>query len=111
MAAPALRRILLFVTGRWRLTSAPAPPEIDVPMLVIQVDDDQVLLPETGGRLPGLVSDLQMASSTAAAWHPLAPCRPDKTVPCSSSWPDFEAARNQTEPIGGSGRIWGRSLR
>ena len=37
-------------------------PRIDVPMLVIQGDDDQVLpYPKTGGRLPGLISNVQMA--------------------------------------------------
>ena len=36
-------------------------PTIDVPILVIQGDDDQVLpLPKTGQRLPGLISDLQL---------------------------------------------------
>ena len=36
-------------------------PKIDVPILVIQGDDDQVLpLPKTGQRLPGLISDLQL---------------------------------------------------
>ena len=36
-------------------------PKIDVPMLVIQGDDDQVLpYPKTGQRLPGLISDLQL---------------------------------------------------
>jgi non-heme chloroperoxidase len=35
-------------------------PKIDVPMLVIQGDDDQVLpYPKTGQRLPGLIRDLQ----------------------------------------------------
>jgi len=37
-------------------------PRIDVPMLVIQGDDDQVLpYPKTGGRLPGLISNVQVA--------------------------------------------------
>ena len=37
-------------------------PKIDVPMLVIQGDDDQALpYPKTGQRLPGLIKDLQMA--------------------------------------------------
>jgi non-heme chloroperoxidase len=36
-------------------------PKIDVPMLVIQGDDDQVLpLAKTGERLPGLISGLQL---------------------------------------------------
>ena len=35
-------------------------PKIDVPMLVIQGNDDRVLpYPKTGERLPGLISDLQ----------------------------------------------------
>jgi non-heme chloroperoxidase len=36
-------------------------PKLDVPMLVIQGDDDRVLpYPKTGKRLPGLISKLQM---------------------------------------------------
>jgi non-heme chloroperoxidase len=36
-------------------------PKIDVPMLVIQGDDDRVLpFPKTGQRLPGMIKDLQM---------------------------------------------------
>ena len=35
-------------------------PKIDVPMLVIQGDDDQVLPYNTGKRLPGLIKDMQM---------------------------------------------------
>jgi non-heme chloroperoxidase len=36
-------------------------PKIDVPMLVIQGDDDRVLpYPKTGQRLPGMLKDLQM---------------------------------------------------
>jgi non-heme chloroperoxidase len=36
-------------------------PKIDVPMLVIQGDDDRVLpFPKTGQRLPGMIRDLQM---------------------------------------------------
>jgi non-heme chloroperoxidase len=36
-------------------------PRIDVPMLVIQGDDDRVLpYPKTGQRLPGMIKDLQM---------------------------------------------------
>jgi non-heme chloroperoxidase len=35
-------------------------PRLDVPMLVIQGDDDQVLpYPKTGARLPGMIGDLQ----------------------------------------------------
>ncbi len=35
-------------------------PRIDVPMLVIQGDDDRVLpYPKTGARLPGMIGDLQ----------------------------------------------------
>jgi pimeloyl-ACP methyl ester carboxylesterase len=38
-------------------------PKIDVPMLVIQGDDDRVLpYPKTGQRLPGLVSDVQLVT-------------------------------------------------
>jgi non-heme chloroperoxidase len=34
--------------------------KIDVPVLVIQGDDDQVLpYPKTGGRLPGLINDVE----------------------------------------------------
>ncbi len=36
-------------------------PKIDVPMLVIQGDDDRVLpFPQTGERLPGLIKDMQL---------------------------------------------------
>ena len=36
-------------------------PKIDVPMLVIQGDDDNVLpYPKTGQRLPGMIRDLQV---------------------------------------------------
>jgi len=36
-------------------------PKIDVPMLVIQGDDDRVLpFPKTGQRLPGMISNLQL---------------------------------------------------
>jgi non-heme chloroperoxidase len=36
-------------------------PKLDVPMLVIQGDDDRVLpYPKTGLRLPGMIKDLQM---------------------------------------------------
>jgi non-heme chloroperoxidase len=36
-------------------------PKLDVPMLVIQGDDDRVLpYPKTGQRLPGMIKDLQM---------------------------------------------------
>jgi pimeloyl-ACP methyl ester carboxylesterase len=36
-------------------------PKIDVPMLVIQGDDDRVLpYPKTGQRLPGMIKDLQL---------------------------------------------------
>jgi non-heme chloroperoxidase len=38
-------------------------PRIDVPMLVIQGDDDRVLpFPKTGQRLPGMIKDLQMVT-------------------------------------------------
>src|SRR4029077_9444190 len=36
-------------------------PKLDVPMLVIQGDDDRILpYPNTGQRLPGMIKDLQM---------------------------------------------------
>ena len=38
-------------------------PKIDVPMLVIQGDDDRVLpYPKTGERLPGMIKDLQLVT-------------------------------------------------
>jgi len=38
-------------------------PKIDVPILVIQGDDDRILpFPNTGQRLPGLVKDLQLVT-------------------------------------------------
>jgi len=36
---------------------------IDVPMLVIQGDDDRILpYPKTGARLPGMIKDMQMVT-------------------------------------------------
>jgi len=48
-------------------------PKIDVPMLVIQGDDDRVLpFPKTGRRLPGMIKDVQLVSIVegphAIAW-------------------------------------------
>jgi non-heme chloroperoxidase len=48
-------------------------PKLDVPMLVIQGDDDRVLpYPKTGQRLPGMIAGLQMdvieAGPHAIAW-------------------------------------------
>ncbi len=38
-------------------------PKIDIPMLVIQGDDDRVLpFPKTGQRLPGLLKDMQLVT-------------------------------------------------
>jgi non-heme chloroperoxidase len=38
-------------------------PKMDVPMLVIQGDDDRVLpFPKTGQRLPGLIKDMQLVT-------------------------------------------------
>ena len=38
-------------------------PRIDVPILVIQGDDDRVLpYPKTGGRLPGMIKDVQVVT-------------------------------------------------
>jgi len=58
-------------------------PRIDVPMLVIQGDDDQVLpYPKTGGRLPGLISNVQMAVITAGRTPSRGPTPIRSTVPC-----------------------------
>jgi non-heme chloroperoxidase len=46
--------------GTWTTDFRADLPKIDVPVLVIQGDDDQVLpYPRTGKRLPGLISDVQ----------------------------------------------------
>ncbi|MGH3301631.1 MAG: alpha/beta fold hydrolase [Streptosporangiaceae bacterium] len=38
-------------------------PKIDVPMLVIQGDDDRILpFPKTGQRLPGMIKDMQLVT-------------------------------------------------
>jgi non-heme chloroperoxidase len=38
-------------------------PKINVPMLVIQGDDDRVLpYPKTGQRLPGMIKDVQLVT-------------------------------------------------
>src|SRR5271165_6795181 len=59
-AASAIATVACIPT--WETDFRADLPRIDVPVLVIQGEDDQVLpYPKTGERLPGLISDLQMA--------------------------------------------------
>jgi len=62
LAASASATAAVACIPTWETDFRADLPKIDVPMLVIQSDDDQVLpYPKTGERLPGLISDLQMA--------------------------------------------------
>src|SRR5271166_5146270 len=62
LAASASATAAVACIPTWETDFRADLPKIDVPMLVIQGDDDQVLpYPKTGERLPGLISDLQMA--------------------------------------------------
>ena len=64
-------------------------PKIDVPMLVIQGDDDQALpYPATGQRLPGLIRTCRWRSSTAVRTPSTGPTSTRSTPPCLSSLPD-----------------------
>jgi non-heme chloroperoxidase len=47
----------------WETDFRPDLPKINVPMLVIQGDDDRVLpYPKTGQRLPGMIKDVQLVT-------------------------------------------------
>ncbi len=61
LAAAASATAAVACVPTWETDFRADLPKIDVPMLVIQGDDDHVLpYPKTGERLPGLISDLQM---------------------------------------------------
>ena len=61
LAASASATAAVACIPTWETDFRADLPKIDVPMLVIQGDDDQVLpYPNTGERLPGLISDLQL---------------------------------------------------
>jgi non-heme chloroperoxidase len=61
VAASASATAAVACIPTWETDFRPDLPNIDIPMLVIQGDDDQVLpYPKTGERLPRLITDLQM---------------------------------------------------
>ncbi len=61
VAASASATAAVACIPTWETDFRPDLPKIDIPMLVIQGDDDQVLpYPKTGERLPRLITDLQM---------------------------------------------------
>ena len=61
LAASASATAAVACIPTWETDFRADLPKIDVPMLVIQGDDDRVLpYPKTGQRLPGLIRDLQM---------------------------------------------------
>jgi non-heme chloroperoxidase len=60
LAATASATAAVACIATWETDFRADLPRIDVPMLVIHGDDDRVLpFPKTGGRLPGLINDLQ----------------------------------------------------
>jgi non-heme chloroperoxidase len=61
LAAAASATAAVACISTWETDFRADLPMIDVPVLVIQGDDDQVLpIAKTGGRLPGLVKDLEL---------------------------------------------------
>jgi non-heme chloroperoxidase len=61
LAATASATAAVACISTWATDFRADLPNIDVPVLVMQGDDDQVLpLPKTGQRLPGLVKDLEL---------------------------------------------------
>jgi non-heme chloroperoxidase len=61
LAASASATAAVACIPTWETDFRADLPKIDVPMLVIQGDDDRVLpYPKTGQRLPGMIKDLQM---------------------------------------------------
>jgi non-heme chloroperoxidase len=63
LAASASATAAVACISTWETDFRADLPKIDVPMLVIQGDDDRVLpFPKTGQRLPGMVRDLQMVT-------------------------------------------------
>jgi non-heme chloroperoxidase len=61
IAASASATAAVACVATWETDFRGDLPKIDVPMLVIQGDDDRVLpYPKTGQRLPGMIRDLQV---------------------------------------------------
>jgi non-heme chloroperoxidase len=61
LAASASATAAVACIPTWETDFRADLPKLDVPMLVIQGDDDRVLpYPKTGLRLPGMIKDLQM---------------------------------------------------
>jgi non-heme chloroperoxidase len=61
LAASASATAAVACIPTWETDFRADLPKIDVPILVIQGDDDQVLpFPKTGERLPGLIGDVQL---------------------------------------------------
>ncbi|HEX4862811.1 MAG TPA: alpha/beta hydrolase, partial [Acidimicrobiales bacterium] len=61
LAASASATAAVACISTWETDFRADLPKIDVPMLVIQGDDDQVLpISKTGQRLPGMVKDLEL---------------------------------------------------
>lgn len=63
MAAAASAIAAVACIPTWETDFRADLPKIDVPVLVIQGDDDRVLpFPKTGQRLPGMIKDVQLVS-------------------------------------------------
>jgi non-heme chloroperoxidase len=61
IAASACATAAVACIPTWETDFRADLPKLDIPMLVIQGDDDRVLpYPKTGLRLPGMIKDLQM---------------------------------------------------
>jgi non-heme chloroperoxidase len=61
IAASASATAAVACVPTWEADFRADLPKLDIPMLVIQGDDDRVLpYPKTGLRLPGMIKDLQM---------------------------------------------------
>jgi non-heme chloroperoxidase len=61
IAASASATAAVACVPTWETDFRADLPKLDVPMLVIQGDDDRILpYPNTGQRLPGMIKDLQM---------------------------------------------------
>ncbi len=63
IAASASATAAVACVPTWETDFRADLPKIDVPMLVIQGDDDRVLpFPKTGERLPGMIKDVQLVA-------------------------------------------------
>ena len=63
IAASASQTATVACIPTWEADFRADLPKINVPMLVIQGDDDRVLpYPKTGQRLPGMIKDMQMVT-------------------------------------------------